>query len=345
MQSNDERFIKRTFDLAIRGLGKVRPNPLVGCVIVKDGTIIGEGWHQAFGGPHAEVNAVNSVKNKELLIGSTVYVNLEPCSFHGKTPPCAHMLADLEIGRVVISNIDPNPKVNGRGIELLKQKGMKVTTDALKNDGWVLNKRFFTYHERKRPYIILKWAQTADGFIARENYDSKWISNDFSRKLVHKWRGEEHAILIGRNTAHHDNPSLTTRDWHGNNPVRIVIDSQLKLDPHLALFDRSTPTICYNKIKSEVHENLSFIALGEGEFPILVLEDLYQRNIQSILVEGGSLILQSFINHGAWDEARVFTSEKIFGKGIKAPSIMGVLADSKIYRNDKLTIYTPFSNG
>ena len=222
---------------------------------------------------------------------------------------------------------------------------MKVTTDALKNDGWVLNKRFFTYHERKRPYIILKWAQTADGFIARENYDSKWISNDFSRKLVHKWRGEEHAILIGRNTAHHDNPSLTTRDWHGSNPVRIVIDNQLKLDPRLALFDRSTPTICYNSIKSEALENLSFVIPGGDEFPESVLNDLYQRNIQSVLIEGGSRLLQSFIDKGIWDEARVFTSDKVFGKGIKAPGLKGIPADRKEYRNDVLTMYLPFSNG
>ncbi|MDH5602758.1 MAG: bifunctional diaminohydroxyphosphoribosylaminopyrimidine deaminase/5-amino-6-(5-phosphoribosylamino)uracil reductase RibD [Cyclobacteriaceae bacterium] len=345
MQPTDERFIKRTLDLALRGLGKVRPNPLVGCVIVKDDTIIGEGWHQVFGGPHAEVNAVKSVNKKELLKGSTVYINLEPCSFHGKTPPCAHMLADLEIGRVVISNIDPNPKVNGSGLELLRQRGIEVITDALKDDGWELNKRFFTYYEKKRPYIILKWAQTADGFIARENYDSKWISNEFSRKMVHKWRGEEHAILIGRNTAHHDNPSLTTRDWHGSNPVRVVIDNQLILDPKLALFDRSTPTICYNNIKSEELENLSFVIPGGDEFPESVLNDLYQRNIQSVLIEGGSRLLQSFIDKGIWDEARVFTSDKVFGKGIKAPGLKGIPADRKEFRNDVLTLYTPFSNG
>ena len=328
----------------MRGLGRARPNPLVGCVIVKNGIILGEGWHRAYGESHAEVIAVNNVEDKETLKGSTAYVNLEPCSFHGKTPPCADMLSELEIGRVVISNIDPNPKVNGSGIRILESRGVETITGVLENEGEELNKRFFTYHKKGRPYVILKWAQTGDGFLARENFDSKWISNTFSRKLTHKWRSEEHAIMVGTNTARYDNPSLTTRDWAGNNPVRVVIDRKLILDRSLNIFNGETPTICYNEIKAEDNGNLAFVVPENGDFLETVLMDLHGRNIQSVLVEGGATLLQSFISRGLWDEARVFTAKKVFGKGIKAPLLEGIPFSNQVYRNDILNLYTPISN-
>ena len=216
-----EIYMHRALELARNGAGKVSPNPMVGCVIVHNGTIIGEGWHQQFGGPHAEPNAIAAVNNQELLKDATLYVTLEPCAHFGKTPPCAHLIIEKQIPRVVVCNLDPNPLVAGKGIKLLKDAGIEVKTGILAQEGAFLNRRFFTYINHKRPFIILKWAETADGFVARENYDSKWISNALSRKLVHKWRTEEDAILVGKNTALYDNPQLTSRDWEGKNPISV----------------------------------------------------------------------------------------------------------------------------
>lgn len=337
--SRDEHYMLRAVELARLGLGQVSPNPLVGCVIVHDDKIIGEGWHQKYGQPHAEVNAIQNVKDQTLLSRSTLYVNLEPCSHFGKTPPCVDLIIEKKIKRVVISVRDPNPLVNGQGINKLKERGVDVDVDILEHKGSQLNHRFFTFIKKCRPYIVLKWAQTADGFLAKKNYDSKWISNELSRQLVHKWRSEEDAVLVGTRTAQHDNPSLTVRDWTGPNPTRIVLDRFLRLSDKLNLFDKSQPTLCYNVLKHEEHKNLFLIRVNETDFVQQVVHDLYQRKIQSVLVEGGAQTLRLFLDSGNWDEARVFTSSKTFGEGIPAPVLHGVIKQQTIIDNDNLTTY------
>ncbi|MFM9840671.1 MAG: bifunctional diaminohydroxyphosphoribosylaminopyrimidine deaminase/5-amino-6-(5-phosphoribosylamino)uracil reductase RibD [Cyclobacteriaceae bacterium] len=340
----DELFMQRTFELALLGVGHVSPNPRVGCVIVHDGKIIGEGWHQKYGESHAEVNAVRSVQDQSLLKNSTVYVNLEPCSHFGKTPPCANMLIQHQVKKVVIANVDTNPLVGGEGIKKLKETGIEVATGILEKQGRELNKRFFTFMEKQMPYIILKWAQTADGFVAQSNYESKWISNEYSRQLVHRWRSEEDAVLVGTRTAAHDNPTLTVRDWTGRNPVRIVIDRFLRLSEKLNLFDRTQKTICYNVLKQEEYTNLSLIRLDEKDFIHQLVADLYKQKVQSVIIEGGAQTFQLFIDAALWDEARVFTSTRSFGAGISAPIIQGNLQSEqdifldrfqRIFKNEK----------
>lgn len=335
----DELYMRRAIELAEWGSGKVSPNPMVGCVIVYNETIIGEGFHQVYGGPHAEPNAINSVANQDLLSESTVYVSLEPCAHWGKTPPCANLLVEKKVKKVVIGAIDSNPLVGGKGIQIIKEAGIEVVTGVLEKDVREQNRRFFTFIEKKRPYIILKWAQTKDGFVARENFDSKWISNQYSRQLVHKWRSEEDAILVGNSTAKYDNPQLNVRDWDGRNPVRIVLDRNLSLDRSLHLFDNSQPTICYNEVKSESSDNLEWIHLLSGFGVGEVLEDLYQRKIQSLIVEGGAKVLKSFIENELWDEARVFTGQVQFGKGISAPLIKGKLLSESEIMGDRLAVW------
>ncbi len=338
-KSQHEHFMRRALDLAQNGQGSVSPNPMVGCVIVHEDKIIGEGWHQKYGEGHAEVNAVHSVGDKSLLNKSTVYVTLEPCAHHGKTPPCADLLVNHQVKKVVICNRDPFEKVNGKGIEKLRNAGIEVEAGVFEESGLELNKRFFTFHQKNRPYIILKWAQTADGFVARDNFDSKWISNEQSRKLVHKWRAEEDAILVGTSTARYDDPSLTVRDWKGANPLRLFIDKNLKLDQNLKLFDQSTPTICYNLHKSEKLKNLEYVQLDKENLLQDILKDLYSRNIQSLFIEGGAKLLQSFIDQELWDEARVFTAEKTFGKGIASPQISGDIVSKNTTGGDELALY------
>lgn len=334
----DELFMRRALELAELGRGSVSPNPLVGSIVVHNSKIIGEGWHQKFGEAHAEVNAINAVKDKCLLTESTVYVNLEPCSHSGKTPPCADMLISHRVKKVVIANLDSNPLVSGEGVRKLRSAGIEVISGILDKAGHELNKRFFTYMEKQRPYIVLKWAETADGFIARENYDSKWISNEFSRQLTHKWRAEEDAILVGAKTAAHDNPQLNVRDWSGRDPIRVVIDRFLKLDHKLHLFDKKQKTILYNVLKHEEHPNLILARVEENDFIENVVKDLYKRNIQSILVEGGALTLNLFIERGLWDEARIFQSPRLFEKGVSAPSLRGKLHESHQIHSDSLKI-------
>ncbi len=335
----EELLITRTFDLARLGIGSVSPNPRVGCVIVKDGIVLGEGWHQTYGQAHAEINAIANVTDKSLLAGSTVYVNLEPCSHTGKTPPCADQLIVHGIKKVVIATLDTNPLVSGNGVKKLREAGIEVITGILEKEGRALNKRFFTFQEQHRPYIILKWAQTTDGFIARSNYESKWISNEFSRQLVHKWRSEEDAILIGTKTAAHDNPKLTVRDWSGRDPVRIVIDRFLRLPETLNIFDQSVRTICYNLLKHEEHPNLSLIRLEEQDFIPSLVSHLAKEKIQSVMIEGGSLTLSLFINAGLWDEARVFSSSRSFHTGIAAPAFQGYQMSEEAIQNDILKIF------
>jgi diaminohydroxyphosphoribosylaminopyrimidine deaminase / 5-amino-6-(5-phosphoribosylamino)uracil reductase len=334
----DEVFMRRALELAELGKGHVSPNPLVGSVIVHDSKIIGEGWHKKFGEAHAEVNAVNAVEDKSLLKESTVYVNLEPCSHTGKTPPCADMLIANKVRKVVIANLDSNPLVAGEGARKLRSAGIEVITGILDKAGHELNKRFFTFIEKHRPYIVLKWAETADGFIARENYDSKWISNEYSRQVAHKWRAEEDAILVGAKTAAHDNPQLNVRDWSGRDPVRVVFDRFLRLDRKLHVFDRKQKTILYNVLKHEEHPNLILARVEDEDFVSNVVRDLFQKNIQSVLVEGGATTLNLFIERNLWDEARIFQSPRLFEKGIRAPALHGHVYESHSIHSDTLRI-------
>jgi diaminohydroxyphosphoribosylaminopyrimidine deaminase/5-amino-6-(5-phosphoribosylamino)uracil reductase len=339
----DELFMRRALELATLGGGQVSPNPLVGCVIVHDGKIIGEGWHKKYGEAHAEVNAVNSVDNPALLAESTVYVNLEPCSHFGKTPPCADMLIAHRVKKVVVANLDSNPLVSGAGIKKLRAAGAEVITGILDKEGHALNEAFFTYITRQRPFIVLKWAETADGFIARENYDSKWISHALSRQVVHQWRANLDAILVGSRTAAHDNPQLTVRDWSGRNPVRVVIDRFLRLDPKLHVFDGSQKTLRYNVLKHEEHPGLSLVRLDENDFLQQLLKDLHKQKIQSVLVEGGAHTLQHFIDAEMWDEARIFQSPRCFEKGIAAPVIRGRITAQHRLAEDTLKILRPLA--
>jgi len=331
----------RALELAQAGRGLVSPNPMVGSVIVYDGRIIGEGWHKQYGGPHAEVNAVDAVADKNLLEASTIYVNLEPCSHIGKTPPCADMLVTRKLKRVVVANLDTNPLVSGRGVSRLKEAGIDVTTGVLEEAGRELNKRFFTAMEKQRPYIILKWAQTADGFLARDDGDSKWISNELSRQLVHKWRTEEDAILVGSGTAMQDNPRLNVRDWSGRNPVRIVIDRSLKLNSKLHVFDGTQKTILYNTLKDGEDKRYAMIRLNEKDFLKDLVSNLLQQRIQSVIIEGGAQVLNAFMEANLWDEARVFTSDSVFKKGLPAPTPRGNLRKSERILNDTLKYYVP----
>lgn len=341
MKKNDSYYMQQALALAKKGMGKVDPNPLVGCVIVCDGKIIGEGYHEKYGGLHAEPNAVNSVENNELISQSTVYITLEPCAHVGKTPPCADLLASLKPNRVVICNNDPNPLVAGKGIQKILAAGIKVTTGVLAIEGKELNKRFFTFQEKKRPYIILKWAQTADGFIARENYDSKWISNEDSRTLVHQWRAEEAGIMVGTNTALHDNPQLNVRHVTGKNPTRIVIDKTLRLPKDFHLIDQSQPTIIYNQEKNLVANQNQFVKLDFSQNIVpQVLHDLFDKNITSVLIEGGKQLLDSFIDTNLWDEAKVFIAPSVyFQSGIAAPVIQQKPLFEELIKDDKLLTY------
>ena len=332
--------MRRALQLAANGLGTVSPNPMVGCVIVHNDRIIGEGWHQKYGEAHAEVNAIRSVKDRSLLPACTLYVTLEPCAHHGKTPPCADLVAEHRIPAVVIANRDPFGLVDGKGIARLKAADISVTTGVLEADGAFLNRRFFTFHQKRRPYIILKWAQTADGFIARKNYDSKWISNSISRKLVHKWRTEEDSILVGMNTAKYDNPRLNARDWEGSSPTRMVIDRDLDLDVNedLHLFDGKLPTLYLNGRKSGTVDGMEYVRLPFERLEQEITEELYRRDILSVIIEGGAQVLNNFIRQGLWDEARVFTSATRFGTGIEAPGLPKPVHERLDLAGDELSV-------
>lgn len=317
----------RCIELAKKGSGNVSPNPMVGCVIVCKEKIIGEGYHKIYGGPHAEVNAINSVQNQEDLKNSTIYVSLEPCAHFGLTPPCSDLIISKKIPNVVIGSIDPFAKVAGKGIEKLKNAGCDVKIGILKEKCDDLNKRFFTYHSKKRPFIILKWAQTMDGFIdidrTKENYgEPTWITGQQSLLRVHQLRAREDAIMVGTNTAEKDNPSLTVRNCEGNNPLRIVLDQRLRLPAHLALFDNSTPTLVFNAKKNQTNRSTQYIKIDfQHNFLGQILQTLHEKNILSVIVEGGKQLLETFIESGLWDEAHVYTGNKFFNSGIQAPEI------------------------
>ena len=330
--------------MAKNGLGTTNPNPLVGSVIVYNDEIIGEGWHRKAGENHAEVNAINSVKDQSLLSKSTIYVSLEPCSHFGKTPPCSDLIIEKQIPNIFIGTIDSNEKVSGKGIQKLLDAGRNVTAGILETECHELNKRFFTFHNKKRPYIILKWAESYDGYIAPFNKDEKkpfWLTNEISRQLVHKWRSEEQAILVGTNTVLEDNPKLNVRNWTGNNPIRIVLDKSGKIDENYLVKDNSVKTIFitenenFKTIDNRIYENVIF----DNLLAVKICEILHKHAVQSVIIEGGTQTLQTFIDANLWDEARVFKSEMVLENGTKAPILIGKNETSQKILNDKLITF------
>ncbi len=335
----------RCIQLAKPGTGYVAPNPMVGSVLVYEDRIIGEGYHQTYGQAHAEVNCIKSVKEEDrhLIEKSVIYVSLEPCAHFGKTPPCADLIIRHKIQTVVVGCRDPFEQVDGKGIEKLENAGVKVITGILENECKELNKRFFTFHVKRRPYIILKWAQSKNQAIANADFSRVLISNAYSNRLVHKWRSEEAAIMIGTNTALHDNPALNARNWSGPNPVRLVVDMNLRLPLTLQIFDRRQKTIIFNTVKNEEHENLVYCKIEkEPSFITALLMACFDLNIQSILIEGGNRLTQSFINENAWDEARVIeNSELIIDNGLRAPLLSNhKLISSEAISSDIISYYS-----
>ena len=340
----DEFYMQRCLDLASIARGETYPNPMVGSIIVHGGRIIGEGFHLKSGMPHGEVVAVNTVKDKSLLKSSTLYVNLEPCSHYGKTPPCAAMIAKLGIPRVVIGARDTSGKVSGKGIDIMKKEGVEVIEGILEGKCRDLNKAFYTFHEHKRPYVVLKWAQTRDGFIdvSRKKdhpIEPTWITNELSKTLVHKWRTEIPSILVGTRTVQQDNPGLTARNWKGENPVRLIIDEKNSLEDSFKVFDEGT--FYYRVVdkkygKSKKNE----IKLDFGRnFVVNLLHELYALEIQVVLIEGGSETLTSFIQSGFWDEARVFVGDALFREGVIAPEFNAIYQQKEVFGNSELNVY------
>lgn len=325
MLEQHEAYMQLCLNLAQKGLGKVAPNPMVGSILVYDGKIVAEGYHQQYGGPHAEPNAIKQLDD-ELLKKCTLYVTLEPCSHFGKTPPCADLIVSKKIPKVIVGCLDPNPLVAGRGIKKLHDAGIEVEYGILEKECRELNKRFFTFQEKKRPYIILKWAQTQDGFISRkplpENKEDNWITSIDSKRLVHEWRAQEQAILVGYNTALLDNPLLTTRLVEGENPTRIVIDKRLELSKDLNIFNGAAKTIVFNGIKESEVGNIRYAQIDMANMVDELLHECYLLNISSIIIEGGSNTINEFIKKDLWDEARVFVNPNLkFHHGVPAPQI------------------------
>ena len=342
-----ETYMHRCLQLAKQGAGNVAPNPMVGAVLVYKNLIIGEGYHQQYGQAHAEVNCINSVNEayKSLICKSTLYVSLEPCAHFGKTPPCADLIIKNSIPNVVIACRDSYGEVDGKGIQKLQQAGISVIVGILESEALKLNKRFFTFHTKRRPYIILKWAQSVDAKIANEDFSAVKISADVTNRLVHKWRSEEAAIMVGSNTALQDDPSLTTRLWQGNNAVRILIDRQLKLPSTLHIFDGSVKTIVFNEVKNETINGIQYYKISPVENMIPdILQALLLLNIQSVLVEGGTKLLQSFIDANYWDEARIIINEELtIANGVQAPLLFNNhLAQQIKLNSDVVSIYQPY---
>nr|WP_299679349.1 bifunctional diaminohydroxyphosphoribosylaminopyrimidine deaminase/5-amino-6-(5-phosphoribosylamino)uracil reductase RibD [uncultured Tenacibaculum sp.] len=333
----------RCLELAQNGIGTARPNPSVGAVIVHNDKIIGEGFTDPYGGPHAEVNAVNSVKDESLLKEATIYVTLEPCSHHGKTPPCADLIVRKQIPNVVIGTVDTNSLVFGEGIKCLKKAGCNVKVGVLEEECKQHHKRFFTVQNKQRPYIILKWAETSNGFIAPKNKETQepvWISNTYAKQLVHKWRSEEHAILVGTNTVIADNPKLNVRSWSGNNPTRVILDKSLRIPNNLSVLDGSIPTIVLTEKEKGTNENIIFERIDfSRELASQICEVLSKHKIQSVIIEGGRQTLQSFIDEDLWDEARVFIGDISFSEGIKAPVLNYFLSKQEKIKNNTLKYF------
>lgn len=336
----DKFYLQRCIQLAKKAIGKTYPNPMVGAVIVHNDRIIGEGFHKKAGEAHAEINAINSVKDEDfdLLKESRIYVSLEPCAHFGKTPPCALKIKEIGFKKVVISIIDSHDKVSGKGVKIIEDAGISVESGILEKESLALNKRFFTFHQKRRPYIILKWAESADGFMDK-NFQPTKISNSLCKQFVHKMRSEEHAILVGKNTALHDNPSLTTREITGRNPIRILIDIKLEVPEDFAIFNEEAETIVFNSVKTETKNNVQFVKIEKDNFIQNLMKKLFELNIQSVLVEGGSFTLQQFINANIWDEAFVLKNSDLkLQNGTKAPNF-NFKTEEKINFRDNIIEY------
>lgn len=343
--TKDELFMQRCLELAQLGIGSVAPNPMVGAVIVHNDLIIGEGYHQKYGEAHAEVNAVNSVTDHSLLPESTIYVSLEPCAHFGKTPPCADLIINHQFKRVVIGARDPFAKVDGQGIQRIKNAGIQVDGPVLERQSQELNKRFFTFHQKKRPYVILKWAQTEDGFMDRDRtgvptVGINWITQPETKTLVHQWRTQEAAILVGKNTVINDNPQLTARKYEGNNPLRIALDPSLNIPETAAIFDDEAETLIFNCEGRNTQEGSNTWIHVDNCRPRTILAELYARNVQSVIIEGGRLVLDSFIESELWDEARVFTGRVQFESGLRAPKLTVLPQFTLNLGQDILRFYT-----
>ena len=335
-----ELYMRRALQLAELAMGQTAPNPMVGCVLVKDDKIIGEGYHKAFGGPHAEVHAIESIQEDQSAEGCSAYVTLEPCAHFGKTAPCAELLIRNKVKEVFIATKDSNPLVSGKGIERLKRAGIVVHLGLLEAESRKLNKRFFTFYEKNRPYVMLKWAQTKDGFLDRQRESKEvginWITAPETKALVHKWRSEEQAILVGRNTIINDNPTLTVRQYYGKNPLRVVIDSQLQITENSKqVFSEDASTLIFNRIKNHQEKNVTWVKIPETSTKC-VLEHLYKRGIQSLMVEGGSRTLQYFIVDNVWDEANVLVGDVKFDSGVKAPILNKIPSNTYTFGPDRI---------
>ncbi|MCX3265356.1 bifunctional diaminohydroxyphosphoribosylaminopyrimidine deaminase/5-amino-6-(5-phosphoribosylamino)uracil reductase RibD [Pedobacter agri] len=348
----DEFYIKRCLELASLAIGNVSPNPMVGCVIVHNSKIIGEGYHQKYGEAHAEPNAVKSVierfgaEAEILLRESTAYVNLEPCAHFGRTPPCADLFVKHQLKKVVIGNRDPFSGVDGKGIEKLKNAGIEVISGILDDECREFNRRFFTRIQKQRPYIILKWAETANGYFATKDGHQKWISGALAKRLAHQWRTEEDAILVGKQTAIMDNPQLTAREWPGKNPIRLVIDKNLQVPQSNHIYNADAKTIIFNEVKTDVAGNIHYIQIEDMHFYLAqkIAFQLYLMDVQSVIVEGGAKILTQFLDTNLWDEARIFSSSERWDDGVPSPVINGHLKEQIQVGSDKLSIYKNIFN-
>ncbi|MCP4120688.1 MAG: bifunctional diaminohydroxyphosphoribosylaminopyrimidine deaminase/5-amino-6-(5-phosphoribosylamino)uracil reductase RibD [Bacteroidetes bacterium] len=333
-----EKYVQRCIELARLGSGKVSPNPMVGCVIVHNDTIIGEGWHQKYGGPHAEVNAIESIANKDLLKESTIYVSLEPCSIFGNTPPCADLIIRHRIPRVVIATLDDHPGVSGNGVKRLQEHGIQVTTGVCEESSRNLNKYFITHQTANRPYVHLKWAESKDGYFAPAQ-GRMWLSNSYTKRLTHKWRRDIDAILVGKRTAAEDDPQLTDRYWSEDHPLRIVIDPHLELSTSLKLFSDGFPTLVLNNSESHKKDSVEYVRMPAYPYePKDILSILHARRIMSVLIEGGAQTLKAFIKASAYDEVAVFRTDTDLCEGIMAPELNGVQQTEEVALADNLLV-------
>lgn len=342
-----ELYMRRCLELARRGMGTTSPNPMVGALLVHNGKIIAENYHRQYGGPHAEALVVEEVRETysgdtpRIFQESTLYVSLEPCAHYGKTPPCADLIAQQGVGRVVVACRDPFTQVDGKGIGLLVDAGVEVIEDVLFDEARWLNRRFITRIAHQRPYVILKWAETADGYMAPSDGSQRWITGAAAKQLVHRWRSEEDAVLVGANTVRSDNPQLTVREWRGRNPKRIVVARHLGIDPAASVMDGAAETIIFNESKTEWMEHVKYIALEDMDWylPQKILFQLYLMDVQSLIVEGGRKTLDLFMSAGLWDEARVFTAAESWGEGIPSPAVHYAPASVQPVGRDQLKIY------
>ncbi len=342
--NNDEKYMLRCIELAKKGMGFVSPNPMVGAVIVHQNNIIGEGYHQQYGGPHAEANAIKQVKNKELLKNSTLYISLEPCSHQGQTPPCSDLIIKNHIPKVIIGCKDIFEKVNGQGIEKLKNKGIDVISGLLEKKCLELNRRFFTYHQKKRPFIILKWAQTLDGYMDKNRSEKEkkgvnWITSEITQSQTHQWRADEDAILVGRYTIENDDPSLTVRAYSGKNPKRFIIDPDLKLSKDYKIFKDGNTSHLINTIKTDRTNTIKYFQCSKNNLLPDLINVLYIEKIQSIIIEGGKKTIESFIEQDLWDEVRVLTGNTFFEQGISAPKLNKPPSHSYHLNKDRIDIF------